>query len=319
MSLRKSSDRMKDASRRDALKAFGAASAPGLFSCDREKRGKTREMTTAEIRTVRMPAVFLPHGGGPWPFMRRGAFGAENTYDKMSEYLRALPSVLLEEPKAVLVISAHWEEAVVSVQSSASPPLLYDYSGFPPETYQVTWPAPGAPKLASRVRTLLGAAGFESAEDTQRGYDHGTFVPLSLSYPEPKIPTLQLSLKKGLDPEEHLRMGMALSPLRNEGVFIVGSGMSYHNMGGFFGRVPSMNADSASFQEWLRSTITSEVEARNEGLVRWHQAPCARACHPREEHLLPLMVVAGTAVEGAGVVPYEDVLMGAHVLAAHFA
>jgi aromatic ring-opening dioxygenase catalytic subunit (LigB family) len=250
--------------------------------------------------------------------MRRGAFGPEDTYDKMSEYLRKLPSLLPAEPKAVLVVSAHWEEEVVTVQSAASPPLLFDYSGFPKETYEVTWPAPGAPSVAARIKDLLAASAIEIVEDEQRGYDHGTFVPLSLTYPEPSIPTLQLSLRKGLDPEEHLRVGRALSPLRDEGVFIVGSGMSYHNMGGFFGRVPSIGSDSASFQDWLRTTVTAEVHMRNDRLARWYDAPYARACHPRQEHLLPLMVVAGSAGEGVGEVPYEDVLMGAHVLAAHF-
>lgn len=312
-------DLMKDASRRDALKWIGAASTLVAASCTRNPEAESESTKMSEITSLRMPTVYLPHGGGPWPFMPRGAFGSATTYDKMSEYLRNLSSALPLEPKALLVVSAHWEESVVTIQTSENPPLLFDYSGFPPETYQVKWPAPGSTTVAARVRALLGDAGIESAEDSSRGFDHGTFVPLSLTYPNPTIPTLQLSLKKGLDPSEHLRIGQALAPLRDEGIFIVGSGMSYHNMSGFFGRVPSSGEDSRVFHDWLKSTVLSDAQAREEALASWSKAPSARACHPREEHLLPLMVVAGAAGESRATVPFEDFLMGVHVLAAHFA
>src|SRR5690606_15330538 len=120
-----------------------------------------------------------------------------------------------------------------TVTTAERPPMLYDYSGFPPESYRVTWPARGNPALANRVRGLLEKAGSKTAADAKRGYDHGTFVPLKLTYPDAEIPTVQLSLKTGLDPAEHLAMGRALAPLRDEGVFIVGSGMSFHNMRAF--------------------------------------------------------------------------------------
>jgi aromatic ring-opening dioxygenase catalytic subunit (LigB family) len=156
-----------------------------------------------------------------------------NEVESLAAYLRALPELTKTPPKALLVISAHWEEASPTVMTAARPALLYDYYGFPPESYQLTWPAPGSPELAARVRTLLAAAGFESREDGTRGFDHGTFIPLKLSYPKAEIPTLQLSLKAGLDPEQHLALGRALAPLRDEGVFILGSGMSFHNLRAF--------------------------------------------------------------------------------------
>lgn len=268
---------------------------------------------------ARQPAIFVPHGGGPWPWMDSGRFfGQPDMYDALSAWLRALPGSLPETPRAVLVISAHWEEHLPTVQTHARPPMLYDYSGFPPETYAVQWPAPGSPELAARVRGLLGEAGIDSAEAPERGFDHGTFVPLSLPWPEPTIPTVQLSLVRGLDPRQHLALGRALRPLRDEGVLIVGSGMSYHNMQGFFGRVPTARADSLAFDAWLEETVKGEPAARDAVLAAWERAPRARACHPREEHLLPLMVVAGAAGSEVGTVPFQDELMGTRVSAVRF-
>lgn len=309
---------MKEASRRDALKLLGAVTIGGVSGCDRKPVTQTEGKPVTHSSPPLMPVVYLPHGGGPWPYVRPGVLGAPDAYDKMSAYLRSLPSILPEEPRALLVVSAHWEEAVFTVQSSKRPPMLYDYSGFPPETYEVKWNAQGAPELAERVRALLSDAGIENAADEERGFDHGVFVPLGLSYPQAEVPTVQLSLKRGLDPEEHLRAGRALSALRSEGVFIVGSGMSYHNMGAFFGRVATITADSRAFQDWIVSTVTAAPAERARRLADWLSAPAARACHPREEHLLPLMVVAGAAEGATGQVPYEDLLMRAHILAAHF-
>ena len=152
---------------------------------------------------------------------------------------RAAPSVsamrwtappVLQGVRALLVVSGHWLEPVVTVHSGEHPPLLFDYYGFPPHTYALTWPAPGAPPIAARIRELLAEAGIPSREDATRGFDHGAFVPLKVAFPDAAIPTLQLSLDASLDPATHLRLGRALAPLRKEGVLIVGSGMSFHNM-----------------------------------------------------------------------------------------
>jgi aromatic ring-opening dioxygenase catalytic subunit (LigB family) len=261
-----------------------------------------------------MPAVFVPHGGGPWPFVETG-FGARSELDALAAYLRGLRDVPKTPPKALLVVSAHWEEAVPTVMSSAAPPMLYDYYGFPPASYELTWPAPGQPALAARVRQLLGDAGFATGENTKRGYDHGTFVPLKLAYPDADVPTVQLSLKTGLDPEEHLAMGRALAPLRDEGVFLVGSGMTYHNLRAFG---PQAAPVSKAFDAWLRETTPLESAERDRRLVQWTRAPSARQAHPREEHLVPLMVVAGAAGEDRGRVAYEGTLMGLQLSAHHF-
>jgi aromatic ring-opening dioxygenase catalytic subunit (LigB family) len=263
----------------------------------------------------RMPVVFLPHGGGPWPFVELG-FGDKAELNQLATYLRNLRVLPKSPPKAVLVISAHWEESVPTVMSSARPPMLYDYYGFPPESYQLTWPAPGEPKLAARVRELLGKAGFETAEDTGRGFDHGTFVPLKLTYPDADVPTVQLSLKAGLDPKEHLAMGRALQPLRDEGVFIVGSGMTFHNLRAFGD--PRARPVSETFDAWLREAATLPARERDERLARWSTAPAARLAHPREEHLLPLMVIAGAAGEDPGTLGYNGTILGLRLSAYHF-
>ncbi|HEX5660976.1 MAG TPA: class III extradiol ring-cleavage dioxygenase [Polyangiales bacterium] len=268
----------------------------------------------ANQESTRLPVVFIPHGGGPWPFVDLG-FVARREVDALSDYLRTIDGLTPTRPRALLVVSAHWEEAVPTVMTSEQPPLLFDYYGFPPESYQLTWPAAGEPSVAARVHELLQAAGFASASDATRGFDHGTFVPLKVAYPEADIPTLQLSLKRGLDPAEHIAIGKALAPLRDEGVFIVGSGMSYHNMRGFGG---AGRAASESFDSWLRDAATAAPAERNRLLGTWASAPSARAAHPREEHLLPLMVVAGAALEDRGRTAFNDTFANVRLSAFHY-
>jgi aromatic ring-opening dioxygenase catalytic subunit (LigB family) len=200
--------------------------------------------------------------------------------------------------------------------TSAHPPILYDYYGFPPESYTITWPAPGAPELASRVRELLNAAGIANEADADRGYDHGTFIPLKLTYPNADVPTIQLSLKQGLEPAEHIALGRALQPLRDEGVFIIGSGMTFHNLRAF--RDPRAAPVADAFDAWLRDSMTLDADMRNERLTQWTSAPAARAAHPREEHLLPLMVASGAAGEDRAVVAFNDTFTGLRLSAYHF-
>ena len=260
---------------------------------------------------TKTPVVFLPHGGGPWPFVDLGFDRGQA--DDLARYLRSVRDVPPVRPRALLVISAHWEAPVPTVTTAENPPMLYDYYGFPPEAYQVTWPAPGDPGLARQVRELLAAANISSAEDPERGFDHGTFVPLKLTYPEADVPTVQLSLQQGLDPLQHLAMGRALAPLREQGVFIVGSGMTFHNMRAFGD--PRALPMSESFDTWLRQSAVLPERERDAELARWDQAPAARLAHPREEHLLPLMVVAGAGGGDAGTVAYAGTMMGVRISA----
>ena len=262
----------------------------------------------------RMPVVFAPHGGGPWPFVELG-IGTKAEMGELRGYLESIAHIA-PQPKAILAVSAHWEERVPTLMTSAAPPMLYDYYGFPPESYALTWPAPGAPWLAPRVEELLHHAGFETARDERRGYDHGTFVPLKVTYPAPTIPVLQLSLKAGLDAREHLAIGRALAPLRDEGVLIFGSGMTFHNLRAFFGRGAEPAAEA--FDTWLREALAKPAAERDEALANWTQAPHARFVHPREEHLIPMMVVAGAAGGDAARVPYNGTFAGLRLAAAHF-
>jgi aromatic ring-opening dioxygenase catalytic subunit (LigB family) len=262
----------------------------------------------------RMPVVFVPHGGGPWPFVDIGFPRAD--VDRLAHYLRSVRSAPSSEPKALLVISAHWEEPVPTVMTSQHPPILYDYYGFPPESYQITWPAPGAPHLASRVQTLLNDAGIQNGSDAERGYDHGTFIPLKLTYPHADVPAVQLSLKRGLDPAEHLAIGRALVPLRDEGVFIIGSGMTFHNLRAF--RDPRAAPVAEAFDAWLRESMAQDPSERDRRLTQWASAPAARAAHPREEHLMPLMVAAGAAGDDRAIVGFNDTFGGLRLSAYHF-
>ena len=264
--------------------------------------------------SARMPVVFVPHGGGPWPFVEMGF--PPHDVATLANYLRSVHDVPRVPPRALLVISAHWEAPVPTVMTSEHPPMLYDYYGFPPESYTLTWPAPGDPSLASRVRALLGDAGLATAADATRGYDHGTFVPLMLTYPDADVPAVQLSLVEGLDPAEHIAIGRALRPLRDEGVFIVASGMTFHNLRAF--RDPRAAPVSEAFDGWLRESLVLDEAGRNDRLAHWTAAPAARAAHPREEHLIPLMVAAGAAGDSPGALDFRERVWGVSMASYRF-
>jgi aromatic ring-opening dioxygenase catalytic subunit (LigB family) len=292
--------------------ALGAAAMPTAHGTALPEASSDRKRT--EGPAERLPVVFLPHGGGPWPFVDLG-IGSKAEQAELAIYLRSIASVPKTPPTAVLAISAHWEEAVPTVMTGAKPPLLFDYYGFPPESYEITWPAPGEPALARRVRELLAGAGFESAENSERGFDHGTFVPLKLAYPAANVPTVQLSLKRGLDPKEHLALGRALAPLREEGVFIIGRGMTFHNLRAFG---PQSSKVAEAFDGWLRESVRLPQSERDQRLSEWASAPSARLAHPREEHLLPLMVIAGAAGADRGELSYNGKILDLRLSAYHF-
>jgi aromatic ring-opening dioxygenase catalytic subunit (LigB family) len=264
----------------------------------------------------RMPTLYIPHGGGPCFFME-WTLGPPDTWNRMGDWLGGLGASLGVKPKAIMVVSAHWEEAQFTVTTAAAPPLIYDYFGFPEHTYHIRYPAPGAPALAARVRDLLGRAGIKSQADPERGFDHGVFIPFKLIYPDADIPVIQLSLKRDLDPKAHLAAGRALAALRDEGVLIVGSGMSYHNIGAFMRGREATGA--IPFDAWLTDAATApDAETRNTALTRWSTAPGARDAHPREDHLIPLMIAAGAAGYDAGHRIFGDTVMGAAVSAYRF-
>ena len=257
-----------------------------------------------------MPTLFIPHGGGPCFFMDQD-FGPPGCWEPMRHSLSSLSADLPQRPQAIVMISGHWEEDKVTLQTASRPGMLFDYYGFPPETYQLNYPAPGAPVLAASIKTLLEAANIPVVVDDQRGFDHGTFIPLMLAFPKADIPVMQISLRRDLDPDFHLRLGQALAPLRQQGILMIGSGMSFHNLRTFFHDHPQVNEDAMAFDHWLTETITQPdpLDCRHR-LQSWHQAPGAQAAHPRAEHLLPLMVVAGAAGHDGGKILAHTLISG---------
>jgi len=271
------------------------------------------------MKARRWPTLFIPHGGGPCFFMDPMPGFPMDLWDRMAAYLRGIDASLGARPKAVLVVSGHWEATPPTVNTAAHPSLLFDYSGFPEHTYRLTYPVAGSAELAARVRARLEQAGLSTGEDARRGLDHGVFVPFKLIYPDADVPMVQLSLSRDRQPATHLAMGCALAPFRDEGILIVGSGMSYHNLREFFANRPDGNRAAADFDAWLDDTLVGYAgDARAARLERWLDAPGARASHPTPEHLLPLLVAAGAAGQDAAARTYHDQLVGKAVSAFQF-
>jgi aromatic ring-opening dioxygenase catalytic subunit (LigB family) len=249
--------------------------------------------------------VYFSHGGGPLPIL------GDPGHQAMIDFMTQLPAQLTR-PAAILVISAHWEERAATLQAAARPPMFYDYYGFPEAAYAIKYPAPGSPDLAARIAGLLTRDGIASAVDAQRGFDHGLFIPLKLMYPAADIPALQLSLLRGLDPAAHLALGRALAELRDENILVIGSGFSFHNLRAFDMRgATAPDPANDAFQDWLIETCAGPLAQpeREQRLLAWEQAPSARYCHPREEHLLPLHVCAAMA-GGPGRLVFDDRILG---------
>jgi aromatic ring-opening dioxygenase catalytic subunit (LigB family) len=236
--------------------------------------------------------LYLSHGGGPLPLL------GDEGHGEMVDVLKSIVAKI-NKPSAIVVVSAHWEELRPTVTTGANPSLIYDYYGFPEESYAITYPCPGEPGLAGQIHGLIEGAGIFSRMDDQRGFDHGLFVPLKIMYPDADIPCVQLSLDHSLDPAAHMALGRALRELEYENILIIGSGFSFHNLQAFFtpptGESNAMNED---FEAWLLQTCSSpelDEADRTQRLIQWETAPYARYCHPREEHLLPLHVCYGVA------------------------
>ena len=248
------------------------------------------------------PALFIPHGGGPCFFMP----DPNGVWSGMEYFLRLLPDRLPEPPKAILVVSGHWETDGFALTGAVNPPLLFDYYGFPKETYALRYDAPGAPELAAKAAALLTGAGLAASVDPERGLDHGVFVPLKVAFPDASIPVVEMSVDRRLDPALHLAAGLALQPLRDEGVLIIASGMSFHNMRGYGD--PRFTEPSGQFDAWLSASAAQPGPQRVALLTDWETAPASRLSHPQAEHLLPLMVAAGAA-EGPGEKIYGEYVL----------
>lgn len=237
-------------------------------------------------------ALFISHGGGPMPLL------GDPGHREMVLCLQDI-AVSIPRPDAILVVSAHWEESVPTITAHKNPALIYDYYGFPPESYEIQYPCVGEPALAQALHQMLENREIEARLDDTRGLDHGVFVPLKIMYPQADIPCVQMSLVKTLDASLHIDIGSALQSLATQNVLVLGSGFSFHNMREFFAPESAESTQlNESFEQWLVNTCTSKElsePARRERLINWTDAPGARFCHPREEHLLPLHVCYGVA------------------------
>ncbi|MFT5320807.1 MAG: aromatic ring-opening dioxygenase catalytic subunit (LigB family) [Pseudohongiellaceae bacterium] len=267
----------------------------------------------SQLNTNSPHILYLPHGGGPMPLL------GDPGHEKLISFLQSATRHI-EKPDAIVVISAHWEEPQATLTAGAAPELIYDYGGFPPESYEIRYPASGHPLLAKEIAGRLEAQSIPVRLDLHRGFDHGMFVPLKLMYPEANIPCLQLSLMDNLDAGLHLALGKSLSSLLvDKNILVIGSGMSFHNIRSFF--VPELvsQEDTVGFNAWLKETCTSNLlsdEEREQALINWQQAPGALKCHPRPEHLLPLHVCYGMAKDCGrrAEIVFDDEVMGREVI-----
>lgn len=241
----------------------------------------TKQNETASRRTPdRMPAIFAAHGA---PILLDDAAWM----GELAAWANAMA-----KPKSILMVSAHWEERPATLGATQPVPLVYDFYGFPEKYYQTTYPAPGAPELASRVRDLLRARQIAVADDPRRGLDHGAYVPLVAMYPNADVPVLQISIP-GLDAAALFKLGQALAPLRDEGVLIFGSGFLTHNMRyAFRSGIPEW---AREFDSWAEGALSRlDIDA----LIDFeHRAPAARMALPTWEHYAPVLVAAGAAAD----------------------
>lgn len=238
------------------------------------------------------PALFVNHGGGPLPLL------GDKDHVGLTVFLRdeVKKHVNLKEVKAIILVTAHWEEDDVTISSGKHHDMYFDYYGFPPESYEYKYDAPGDPDTAERIHEALKKAGIRSKLDPQRGWDHGVFVPMMLINPAADIPIIQISVLNSQDPERHYQLGKVLYEFRKEGIAVFGSGMSYHNMREFRYSRNNNKVVNKEFDDYLLKVCTAEDEqARRDGLLVWREQTGATEAHPirAAEHLMPLLVIAG--------------------------
>jgi 4,5-DOPA dioxygenase extradiol len=247
----------------------------------------SQESGTSEWDGGRMPAIYLGHGAPP-------LVDDDLWVSQLAAWAGRLP-----RPRSVLVVSAHWESAPLTLGATTPVPLVYDFWGFPKHYYDVTYTAPGAPDLARRVAALMPAT-ETVVQQPDRGLDHGAYVPLTVMYPDADVPVLQLSLPT-LDPQKLLGLGRRLAPLRDEGVLIIGSGFMTHGLPYLQMQSPDQRPPgwSAEFDAWAAEALAG---GDLEGLVDFgHRAPAVKYAHPTVEHLAPLFVTLGAAEDPEAV------------------
>ena len=227
---------------------------------------------------MRLPVLFQAHGAPP--LLDDPAWIGE-----LADWARALP-----RPRAIVVVSAHWEARPLTIGAIRPLPLIYDFYGFPEKFYRLQYPSPGAPEVAQRIRELLAAAHIPAIDEPERGLDHGAYIPLMCMYPAADIPVLQISLPSQ-NPKELWSVGRALAPLRDEGVLLIGSGFLTHNLRALALReTPAWASD---FDAWCADVL---ARGDHDSLLDYKQrAPGVRDSLPTHEHFVPVIVAAGAA------------------------
>ncbi|KAG6034534.1 hypothetical protein E4U41_006510 [Claviceps citrina] len=267
------------------------------------------------------PVIALSHGGGPLPLL------GDETHESIVSSLRnRVPQILRlgtpSAPRAIVLITAHWSTDVPTISSAAHHDLYYDYYGFPPEAYEIEYPAQGDPAMASDIKRILEEDGLPARLDPSRGWDHGLFVPLALINPRADIPVVQVSVLASEDPDQHLRMGRALARLRERNIAIVGSGFaSLHNQAEMRNLRTGKGAAFRPLSDEWNKALTDVVlergsEQRWRGLVGWRGLPHSEKMHPLGggEHFMPLLVCAGAAGDGEEGAVYRDKFLGVDIL-----
>ncbi|KAJ4362685.1 hypothetical protein N0V95_001393 [Ascochyta clinopodiicola] len=252
------------------------------------------------------PVICVSHGGGPMPILGDPSH-AEITKSLQTKVPKILKLGTPEQPKAIVLVTAHWSTDKVTISSGARHELLYDYYGFPDEAYSLTHNAPGSPEVAGEVEKVLKEAGIECEKDAQRGWDHGVFIPMKLIDPKARIPIVQLSVLASESPTRSFAIGRALSALRAQNIAIVGSGFAtFHNLRLMFSAVSSTPDFKQKNTEWSDAVsdaaTTADVKSREAKFEGWREWPNSYSMHPRggAEHFLPLIVCAGAGGETVG-------------------
>ncbi|EOD45480.1 Extradiol ring-cleavage dioxygenase class III enzyme subunit B [Neofusicoccum parvum] len=297
------------------LAAIRRAVLPGAAATEVQQQPFHFQANQTSASMSRAPVVCISHGGGPMPIL------GDPEHDKIVKSLRErVPDILKlgtpEQPRAIVLVTAHWSERNPTISNAQKHSLLYDYYGFPPESYKLKYDAPGAPDVANEVAEALKAEGLKPEFDEDRGWDHGVFVPMLLINPKADVPIVQMSVLRSENPADHYRMGRALSKLRDSNVAILGSGFpSIHNLRAMFSGMthdPSFKSRNSAWSRAVNEAVKEEkVEERQKKLEEWRKFPGAYDMHPRggAEHFLPLIVCAGAAGEGQGKT-YSDKFMG---------
>lgn len=249
--------------------------------------------------------IYFSHGGGPLPILD------DSSHYQMIKFMKDIPSKI-QKPDSIIVFSAHWEEDIVTIQSGKEPEIMYDYYGFPEPTYSIKYPCKGDSELALKIAKLFKSNDIKYRLDDKRPYDHGSYIPLKMMYPNADIPVVQISLHHNLDPLTHLNIGKVLRPILEDNILIIGSGFSFHNMQKFdFAGKNIEDSLNNQFQDKLIKICCSEKdeEKKWEYLIEWEKISGARYCHPREEHLLPLLVCVGLSKD-VGTKVFDNYILG---------